>query len=269
MRGVLVTLCVVASLTTRTSRAQESAAFVAGASGVLLMTHSTGTPQDRTLTEAYLTQPIISADWHRSALEALGMLNLEGLTIPRGELDLGAWGEGFVDRRHPHAYLHELMAGVRSPKGPITGSLYAGRGFVPFGSDDPMTRPFVSYPVDHHLAQILERLVVVGAVRGGPVVLEAAAFNGDEPLAPSTPPLARRFGDSWAMRGTLVGQSTLSVLGHAELSASYANVKSPEFREGQGLDQRKAHIGLRLDGASGMFSRYALVEIARTSDVDR
>ena len=248
---------------------QESlGSFTGGASGVLLLTRATGTPEGKTFTEAYLTQPMLSADFRRAWLEALGILNLEGLTLRRGELDLGAWGEGFVDRRHPHSYLHELMAGVHATTGPIIGSLYAGRGFVPFGSDDPMTRPFVSYPVDHHLAQILERLVVVAALRGGPLVFEGATFNGDEPLDPSTPSLARRFGDSWAMRGTLRGQSS-SVVGRAELSASYASVKSPEFREGEGLDQRKAHVGLRLDGAAWSFTRYALVEAARTTDVDR
>ena len=29
--------------------------------------------------------------------------------MPDGELALGDWGEGFVDRRHPHTYLHELV----------------------------------------------------------------------------------------------------------------------------------------------------------------
>lgn len=253
----------------RAMPAQESSTFTAGASGIFLLTHATGTPQGKTLTEAYLTQPMLTARWRPAWFEAVGILNLEGLTLSRGELDLGAWGEGYVDRRHPHTYLHELMAGVRSAAGPIAASLYAGRGFVPFGSDDPMTRPFVSYPVDHHLAQILERLVVVGALRGGPLVLEGATFNGDEPLDPSTPALAKRFADSWAWRGTLIGQSTRSLLGRAELAASYASVKSPEFREGGGLDQRKAHIELRLDGQAGPFNRYALLEAARTTDVDR
>jgi len=173
-----------------------------------------------------------------------------------------------VDRRHPHAYLHELMLGVEPRSGSITTSLYAGRGFVPFGSDDPMTRPFVSYPVDHHLAQILERLILVAAVRNGPLVVEGATFNGDEPVDPSTPPLYRRFGDSWSVRGTLLGDPLSSLLG-AELSASYANVKSPEYREGQGMDQRKVHVSVRVAGENAGYARYALIEIARTTDVDR
>ena len=242
--------------------------FTAGLGAIVLLTRSTVTPQGGPLAVGYLTQPLVSADWRKSWLHAAGMLNLEGVTLPKGELDLGAWGEGYVDRRHPHAYVHELMLGVEPRSGSITTSLYAGRGFVPFGSDDPMTRPFVSYPVDHHLAQILERLILVAAVRNGPLVVEGATFNGDEPVDPSTPPLYRRFGDSWSVRGTLFGDPLSSLLG-AELSASYANVKSPEYREGQGMDQRKVHASVRVAGENAGYARYALIEIARTTDVDR
>ena len=59
-----------------------------------------------------------------------------------------------------------------------------------------MVRPFEKYPINHHLAQILERVVAVGAVRRGPVIGEVATFNGDEPLGPgSSPELSslRRF----------------------------------------------------------------------------
>ena len=251
------------------ARAQDSThSFTSGVHAIGLVTHSTATPNGGALTAAYLTQPIASAEWHNRWLHATGILNLEGLTMRHGELELGAWGEGFVDRRHPHAYVHELMLGSELQRGELRGSLYAGRGFVPFGSDDPMTRPVVSYPVDHHLAQILERLVLVAALRRGPLTIEAATFNGDEPLDPPTPPLLRRFGDSWAVRGTLASTSLLTALG-AELAASYANVKSPEYREGFGMDQRKAHGSVRFAGGSESVTRYALIEIARTTDVDR
>ena len=242
--------------------------FTAGLGAIVLLTRSTVTPQGGPLAVGYLTQPLVSADWRKSWLHATGMLNLEGKTLPKGELDLGAWGEGYVDRRHPHTYVHELMLGVEPRSGSITTSLYAGRGFVPFGSDDPMTRPFVSYPVDHHLAQILERLVLIAAVRNGPLIVEGATFDGDEPIDPSTPPLYRRFGDSWSVRGTLFGDPLSSLLG-AELSASYANVKSPEYREGQGMDQRKVHASVRVAGQNAGYARYVLIEIARTTDVDR
>ena len=39
-------------------------------------------------------------------------LNLEGATMSNGELNTGALGEGFVDRRHPHTYLHEGVLSV-------------------------------------------------------------------------------------------------------------------------------------------------------------
>jgi hypothetical protein len=46
-------------------------------------------------------------------------------------------------------------------------------------------------------------------------------------------------------------------------------VISPEYREGYGLDQRKTHFSLRWLGQSGPTTRYALLEAARTTDVDR
>jgi len=266
VRLIVSRSCFALALGSTVTSAQDAPPTLSmGAHAIGLLTRATSTPEGRTLTEAYLTQPIVSADGRVAWFQAMGMLNLEGFTLRRGELDVGEWGEGYVDRRHPHAYVHELMVGAATPLAPVAASLFAGRGFVPFGSDDPMSRPFVSYPVDHHLSQILERLAVVSAVRARILLIEAAAFDGDEPLDPSTPQLARRFGDSWSVRATLV--RSLASLGDAELSASYANVKSPEYREGQGMDQRKAHASFRVD-ANGRFSRYALIEVARTTDVD-
>lgn len=257
------------SLSSAAARAQDASRTIAlNAHAIGLLTQSTGTPGNRRLTEAYLTQPMIGVEARAAWLHGIGTLNFEGATLRRGELDLGAWGEGYVDRRHPHTYIHELMLGAQSSSHAIDASLYGGRGFVPFGSDDPMTRPFVSYPVDHHLAQILERLALIGAARAGPVIVEAATFGGDEPLDPSTLPLARRFGDSWAVRGTLLPVVFSQALAGTELTTSYANVKSPEFRDGQGLDQRKLHAGIRF-ATDAVVSRYALLEFARTTDVDR
>ena len=62
----------------------------------------------------------------------------------------------------------------------------------------------------HHLSQLLERAVVIGQVERGPVTLEGALFNGDEPEHPSQWPLLRlpdgqwRFGDSRAVRLTVL-----------------------------------------------------------------
>jgi len=265
----IVAAASVLALATHAARAQNSGvALAVEARAIGLVTRATHTPGNRTLTEGYLTQPIVGATLRGGWFQAMGMLNLEGATLRRGELDAGAWGEGYVDRRHPHAYLHELVVGVESRPAALAGSIFAGRGFVPFGSDDPMTRPFVSYPVDHHLAQIIERLMVVAAARAGPLMIEAATFGGDEPIDPSTLPLARRMGDSWSLRTTLTSNQLRMAHG-AELSASYANVKSPEYREGQGLDQRKAHVGLRIEQEGDLFARYALIELARTTEVDR
>ena len=260
----------------------ESQAPAAGNSGVSvaigtrvipLVTRATSTPSGRTLSEGYLSQPTIMAAMSAWWLRAHATINLEGLTLRKGELVHGAWGEGFVDRRHPHAYVHELMVGAVAEQ-TASLSLFAGRGYVPFGSDDPMVRPFAGFPNNHHLAQILERLVIVASTRVGALVGEMAVFNGDEPLDASTPPLFRRFADSWAARLTLRGDRLALPLAGMELFASFAGVTSPEFREGAGLDQRKAHVGLRIAGASSpregwALSHYALAEWARTVDVDR
>jgi hypothetical protein len=139
-----------------------------------------------------------------------------------------------------------------------------------------MMRPFVKYPVNHHLAQILERYVVIAAVRAGPALLEASTFNGDEPTGPYGWPSARRFGDSWSVRGTLAPLATRAPApAGLELSASVARVPSPENVDGSGLDQGKSSLALRFGrggaiGAAGMddprAGEYALVEWARTDE---
>src|ERR1051326_386258 len=147
------------------------------AQAIPLVTRADPTAGRRSLTEGYLSQPLVMAHAAYGVWRTEGTLNLEGLTIDRGELSTGAYGEGYVDRRHPHAYLHELVAGAQEAAGDAAVSLFAGRGFVPFGSDDPMMRPMVKYPVNHHLAQVLERLVAVGAVRHGPLGGGAGTFG--------------------------------------------------------------------------------------------
>jgi hypothetical protein len=56
-------------------------------------------------------------------------------------------------------------------------------------------------PVNHHWSQILERAIVADGGGVGPVALEGALFNGDEPEEPSQWPNLDRFGDSWSVRG--------------------------------------------------------------------
>jgi hypothetical protein len=192
-------------------------------------------------------------------------LNFEGVTMGGGELTPGAWGEGFVDRRHPHTYLHELMLTADDLLGDADGatriSLSAGKGFAPFGTDDPMSRPVLRYPVNHHLAQILERAVAILAVGGGPLSAEVGLFNGDEPERPGQwPRIGGRFGDSWAAR--LTGSPVAGL----EVQGSHAQVHSPEHRPGAGTEQRKWSLSGRWDGTLRRSPVYALVEWARTSE---
>ena len=198
-------------------------------------------------------------------LSLTSTLNLEGVTIGDGELTPGAWGEGFVDRRHPHTYLHELMVTaddlLRDADGSARISLSAGKGFAPFGTDDPMSRPVLRYPVNHHLAQILERAVAIAAVHRRGISGEIGLFNGDEPERPGQwPRIGGRFGDSWAARVTGAPIAGLEVQG------SHARVHSPEHRPGAGTDQSKWSLSGRWDGTLRRSPVYALVEWARTSE---
>ena len=145
--------------------AQEGSAMI---QAIPLVTRAAPTATRSTLTEAYLTQPMVMAHASWRWLRATGTLDLEGLTLQRGELSTGGYGEGYVDRRHPHSYAHEALLGAEGSTANWHTSLFAGRGFAPFGSDDPMVRPFEKYPLNHHLAQILERLVTIVGVRRAP-----------------------------------------------------------------------------------------------------
>ncbi|MFN2602265.1 MAG: hypothetical protein ABR582_05850 [Gemmatimonadaceae bacterium] len=233
-----------------------------------IVTHASPAIANRDLTEGYLTQPMVmgalsTANGH-FALE--GMLDLEGLTLKRGELDAGIAGEGYVDRRHPHTYMHELVATASGAFAATRYSAAFGKGFVPFGTDDPMVRPFEKYPINHHISQIVERLLAIVAVRNGPFLIEVAGFNGDEPESPSDLPNSNRLWDSWAGRATILPAQAL------EMQGSVARVKSPELAAGGGLDQRKVSASARFESAKSMDSRdthyYAMGEWARSSDYD-
>jgi len=230
------------------------------AQAIPLVTRADPTATRSALSEGYLSQPIVMAHASYNALRAVGTLDLEGLTLDRGELSTGGYGEGYVDRRHPHAYVHELLVGAQATRAGFDGSVFVGRGFAPFGSDDPMMRPFEKFPVNHHLAQVLERAVGIVALRRGPLIGEFGLFNGDEPLTPTSSPNLRRFGDSWSARVTALPTSGL------EVSGSFARVASPEVRVGPGLDQHKASVVARFSRETSNAWRYALLEYARTGD---
>ena len=262
-----------------------------GAQATGVVTVASPAYANRTFREGYLTQPMVMG--MLSALDdritVHGTIDFEGITLQRGELNAGMHGEGYVDRRHPHTYSHELVATAALAVRRTRFSFAVGKGFVPFGTDDPMVRPFEKYPANHHIAQIVERLLATLALRHGPVLVEAARFNGDEPVSPSDLPNTSRLWDSWAARATV-----FPITG-VEFQASYANVKSPELDRGGGLDQRKWNVALRFEnepathagmgempmehehmnstmkmseGTSGKWRRYALVEWGRSSDYD-
>jgi len=219
-------------------------------------------PGGSSLTELRVVHPVLMLRGATGPWRLQITLNGEGVTLANGELAPGVAGEGFMDRRHPHTYVHELMVTGADLLRPVTAdiraSISAGKGFVPFGTDDPMSRPPLRFPVNHHLAQILERAVAIASVGAGPVQLEGALFNGDEPERPSQAPNWERFGDSWALRLTAAPLSGL------ELQGSRAHVHSPEHRAGSGPDQEKWSASARWERRGG----YALVEWARTTEAN-
>src|SRR5215203_517721 len=241
------------------SLAKARARFSIGASAIVAGTAALPGVHDRNLAEGYLTQPMLMgrAITPGDRFVADVTLNFENVTLDRGELSAGMYGEGYVDRRHPHTLLHEVAATAIAGGGRSRFSFTAGKGFVPFGTDDPMSRPFMKYPVNHHLAQILERGMAIGALSSGPFILEIATFTGDEPESPTDMPNWDRFGDSWSARLT-------ANVKEFEFQGSVAGVESPEQPHGGGLDHRKLSASIRYEYAG----RYFLGEWARTREVD-
>jgi hypothetical protein len=248
--------------------AQERPWVRAGAHAVAVWLRADPVPGGASLGEVRVVQPVGHLEAGvLSRVRLRATLNLEGATLGGGELTPGAWGEGFIDRRHPHTYVHELLVGVEDVLGARDGagsvSFTVGKGFAPFGTDDPMMRPPLRYPVNHHLAQILERAVAIVAVRQGPLSAELGLFNGDEPERPGQwPRVSGRFADSWSAR------LTAAPLEGLELQGSYAQVHSPEHRPGAGTDQSKWSLSARWLGPVARRPVEALVEWARTSEAD-
>ena len=177
--------------------------------------------------EAYLTQPAVMANLvgpeRRFVLRTT--LNAEQFTQPEGEFTFGGWGEGFIDKRHPHTVLHEFMLSLNlwdAPGGAL--SLSAGKGFAPFGTEDPMSRPVVKYPTNHHLSQVLERWTAMAAYlhRSG-WSAEVGIFGGDEPQDAYDLSNIESFGNSWSARlAHRFGDG--GIMAPLELSASWASI---------------------------------------------
>lgn len=212
---------------------------------------------------AYLTQPAamlnLAAPSQRLVLRTT--LNLETYTQPDGELTFGGWGEGFIDSRHPHTLLHEAM--LTANWWDLAGgalSVSAGKGFVPYGTDDPMARPVLKFPTNHHLSQLLERWTTnVAYLRGG-WGLEAAVFGGAEPAGAHDFTNIESYGDSWATRvskrlGGFGPEATW------EFTASYAAVQ--ESHHGAKQTTRLGNVGVRHAALHEFGSLYWLVEGSR------
>lgn len=229
---------------------------------VVAFTRVDPVPRDSALAELRIVQPVIMLRAGADRIALLATVNLEGATIADGELAPGTWGEGFMDRRHPHTYAHELMVVFRTGPGRFRVAAALGKGFVPFGTDDPMSRPPLRYPVNHHFSQILERAVLQASAGAGPVSLDLATFNGDEPERPDQWPNLDRFGDSWAARLTVAPRPGI------EAQVSRARVHSPEHRQGAAGDNWKWSISARWDHPVGRTPLYGLLEWAHTSELD-
>jgi hypothetical protein len=243
------------------------AQMTVGARVTAVGAHADGTPGGGTVTELRAVEPIIfaSAEAWGGRVRLHAMLNGEAWTIRRGQIAPGVWGEGYVDRRHPHTTAHELMVTVTDAvplSASLSWSVSAGKGFAPFGTDDPMARPALRYPVNHHWSQVLERAVVSAAVRHGAVTVEAGIFNGDEPERPGQWPKWDRVGDSWSARVTVRPRAGL------EFQASHASVLSPEFRAGVGPEHVKWSASARLVRPVAAGTLGTLVEWSSNSELN-
>jgi hypothetical protein len=237
--------------------AQAFPAVTAGAPG------EDGSPLRET--EAYLSQPaaMLNLESPGSRWVLRTTLNAEGVTLEDGELTFGGWGEGFLDKRHPHTLLHEAMLSLNFWElGDAAASISAGKGFAPYGTDDPMMRPGFKYPTNHHLSQILERWTLAGAVLWNGWSAEASVFGGQEPEGPYDLSNIESFGNSWSARVARRWGDGWGPLAPWELSASYGRV----VEEHHGEEDATALVNAALRHASryGFGTLYALAEASRS-----
>lgn len=212
--------------------------------------------------EAYLTQPalmtILESPGGRFALRTT--LDLEQFSQPDGEYTFGGWGEGFIDKRHPHTLVHEFMLSASAWETGVGAlSLSAGKGFAAYGTEDPMGRPVVKYPTNHHLSQVLERWTINGAwVHPTGWGLEGSVFGGQEPRDAYDFSNIESFGDSWSAR-----LSKRFGAGAWEVSGSYARITESHGTEEEttGL----ANVAIRFAGNVGESGLYALLEASTSA----
>jgi hypothetical protein len=191
-------------------------------------------------------------------------LNFEAWTQRDGELTFGGWGEGFIDSRHPHTVLHEAM--LTANWWNVAGgalSISAGKGFAPYGTDDPMSRPAVKFPTNHHLSQVLERWTMNGAYLKGGWSLEAGLFGGGEPTGPYDFSNVESFGDSWSARVAKRFGVDLGPSAEWEVSASYANIE--EEHHSESVMTRLYNASVRHAQPHAFGTLYALLEGSKSN----
>ena len=222
-----------------------------------------GSPLEETA--VYLTQPAIMANVESpgSRLVLRTTLNFEGLAQEDGELTFGGWGEGFIDKRHPHTLVHELMLSVNAWE--LAGgqaSLSVGKGFAPYGTDDPMARPGLKYPTNHHLSQILERWTVNGVFLRSGWSVEAGVFGGGEPEGPYDLSNIESFGNSWSARLGKRWGAGQGPWAEWEAGASYGHV----VEEHDGVEEATAlwNVSLRHARPYAFGDAYGLLEYSRS-----
>jgi hypothetical protein len=209
----------------------------------------------------YLTQPAIMANAESSDQRFVlrTTLNFEGMTQENGELTFGGWGEGFIDKRHPHTLLHEFMLSVNLRE--VAGgdlSVSAGKGFAPYGTSDPMARPGLKYPTNHHLSQVLERWTVNAAWLRGAWSVEAGVFGGQEPEGAYDFSNIKSFGDSWSVRLARRWGAGSGPTAAWEASTSFASVT--EFAHTVRETTRLLNGAVRRSAPLGEAHLYGLVE---------
>ncbi|HSJ24267.1 MAG TPA: hypothetical protein VK929_06350 [Longimicrobiales bacterium] len=214
-------------------------------------------------TEFYLNQPVImfNVESPGSRVTLRTTLNFEGITQADGELTFGGWGEGFIDKRHPHTLLHEAVLSANF--GNVAGgaaSISAGKGFAPYGTDDPMSRPVAKFPTNHHLSQILERFLVSAAWLRDGFSLEAGVFGGNEPTGPYDFSNIESFGNSFS--GRVAYRFGGDDVRPWEASASFGHVV--EEHHGTDYTTRLVNAALRHEASYGFGGLYGLLEASRS-----
>lgn len=217
----------------------------------------------------YLTQPAVmfNVESPGSRVVLRTTINLEGITQPNGELTWGGWGEGFLDKRHPHTYVHEAMLSLNLRGDENSGfSVSAGKGFAPYGTDDPMMRPVLKYPTNHHLSQILERWTFNAAWAAPRWSLEAGVFGGSEPTGPSDLGNIESFGNSFAARVThRLGTGVMGAWPW-EFAASFARVT--EEHDAASATTQLYNVEIRHEHDHGDIHMYGLLEASLSDPED-